>query len=220
MADHVRAMLAFQAAGAVVFDYGNNLRAQAQEAGVANAFDYPGFVPAFIRPQFCEGRGPFRWAALSGDPEDIARTDRAILELFPDDAGLRRWIEMAQARVPFQGLPARICWLGYGERAKAGLAFNELVANGRGQRADRHRARPPRRRLGRLAQPRDRGDGRRLRRGRRLAAPQRARQHRGRARPGSRSTTAAAWASATASTPGWSSSPTAPSSRRRSSSAS
>jgi urocanate hydratase len=130
MADHVRAMLAFQRAGAIVFDYGNNLRAQAQEAGVADAFDYPGFVPAFIRPQFCEGRGPFRWAALSGDPADIARTDRAVLELFPDDAGLRRWIEMAEARVPFQGLPARICWLGYGERSRAGLAFNELVRTG------------------------------------------------------------------------------------------
>jgi urocanate hydratase len=130
MAEHVRAMLAFQAAGAIVFDYGNNLRAQAQEAGVANAFDYPGFVPAFIRPQFCEGRGPFRWAALSGDPADILRTDRAILELFPDDEGLRRWIQMAEARVPFQGLPARICWLGYGERAKAGLEFNRLVASG------------------------------------------------------------------------------------------
>ena len=130
MAAHVRAMLSFQDAGAVVFDYGNNLRAQAQEAGVANAFDYPGFVPAFIRPQFCEGRGPFRWVALSGDPEDIRRTDRAILELFPDDAGLRRWLEMAEAKVPFQGLPARICWLGYGERSKAGLAFNALVASG------------------------------------------------------------------------------------------
>ena len=130
MADHVRAILAFQAAGSVAFDYGNNLRAQAQEAGVANAFDYPGFVPAFIRPQFCEGRGPFRWAALSGDPDDILRTDRAVLELFPDDAGLRRWIEMAHARVPFQGLPARICWLGYGERARAGLEFNRLVAAG------------------------------------------------------------------------------------------
>jgi urocanate hydratase len=130
MADHVRAMLAFQRAGAVVFDYGNNLRAQAKEAGVADAFDYPGFVPAFIRPQFCEGRGPFRWAALSGDPADILRTDRAILELFPDDAGLRRWIEMAEAKVPFQGLPARICWLGYGERSRAGLAFNELVRRG------------------------------------------------------------------------------------------
>jgi urocanate hydratase len=130
MADHVRAMLAFKDAGAVVFDYGNNLRAQAQAAGVANAFDYPGFVPAFIRPQFCEGRGPFRWAALSGDPADIARTDEAILELFPDDDGLRRWLTMAKEKVPFQGLPARICWLGYGERAKAGLRFNELVAAG------------------------------------------------------------------------------------------
>ncbi|MEO8469002.1 MAG: urocanate hydratase [Chloroflexota bacterium] len=130
MADHVRAMLAFQDAGAVVFDYGNNLRAQAVDGGVENAFDYPGFVPAFIRPQFCEGRGPFRWVALSGDPADILRTDRAILELFPDDEGLRRWIEMAHERVPFQGLPARICWLGYGQRAKAGLAFNELVRTG------------------------------------------------------------------------------------------
>src|SRR4029078_4517027 len=136
MGAHVRAMLAFQRAGAIVFDYGNNLRAQAQEAGVPDAFDYPGFVPAFIRPQFCEGRRPVRWAALSGDPADILRTDRAILELFPDDdgrrrsharivelfredEGLRRWIEMAEAQVPFQGLPARICWLGYGERAKA-----------------------------------------------------------------------------------------------------
>jgi urocanate hydratase len=130
MAAHCRAMLAFQAAGAVVFDYGNNLRAQAEKAGLAGAFAYPGFVPAFIRPQFCEGRGPFRWVALSGDPADIARTDEAVLELFPDDDGLRRWISMAQARVPFQGLPARICWLGYGERAKAGLAFNELVRSG------------------------------------------------------------------------------------------
>ena len=132
MADHVRAMLAFKKAGAVTFDYGNNIRAQAQAqaAGVANAFDFPGFVPAFIRPLFCEGKGPFRWAALSGDPADILATDRAILELFPENASLRRWIEMAEARVPFQGLPARICWLGYGERAKAGLAFNELVRTG------------------------------------------------------------------------------------------
>ncbi len=130
MAAHVRAMLDFQRAGAVVFDYGNNLRAVAQDAGVEDAFAYPGFVPAFIRPQFCEGRGPFRWVALSGDPADILRTDRAVLELFPDDPGLRRWIEMAEARVPFQGLPARICWLGYGERARAGLAFNELVRTG------------------------------------------------------------------------------------------
>jgi urocanate hydratase len=130
MADHVRAILAFRAAGAVAFDYGNNLRAQALEAGVADAYDYPGFVPAYVRPLFCEGRGPFRWAALSGDPADIARTDEAILALFPEDAGLHRWITMAQAKVPFQGLPARICWLGYGERALAGLAFNELVAGG------------------------------------------------------------------------------------------
>src|SRR6187397_503611 len=130
MATHVRAMLAFQRAGAIVFDYGNNLRAQAKEAGVDDAFDYPGFVPAFIRPQFCEGRGPFRWAALSGNPEDIRRTDRAMLELFPHDRGLRRWLELAESRVPFQGLPARICWLGYGERARAGAVFNELVASG------------------------------------------------------------------------------------------
>jgi urocanate hydratase len=130
MADHVRAMLAFQAAGAVVFDYGNNLRAMALEGGVAEAFSYPGFVPAFIRPQFAEGRGPFRWVALSGDQADIATTDRAVMDLFPDDAGLRRWLQMAEAKVPQQGLPARICWLGYGERARAGLAFNELVRTG------------------------------------------------------------------------------------------
>jgi urocanate hydratase len=130
MAEHVRAMLALQKAGAVTFDYGNNLRAQAQTAGVANAFDFPGFVPAFIRPLFCEGKGPFRWVALSGDPAEILTTDRAILELFPENESLRRWIEMAEARVPFQGLPARICWLGYGERARAGAAFNELVRSG------------------------------------------------------------------------------------------
>jgi urocanate hydratase len=130
MADHVRAMLAFQRDGAVVFDYGNNLRAQARDAGVEDAFDYPGFVPAFIRPQFEEGRGPFRWVALSGDPADIVRTDRAILELFPGDAPLARWLRLAEERIPFQGLPARICWLGYGQRARAGLAFNELVRTG------------------------------------------------------------------------------------------
>jgi urocanate hydratase len=130
MAEHVRAMLALQSAGAVTFDYGNNIRAQAQAAGVANAFDFPGFVPAFIRPLFCEGKGPFRWAALSGDPADILTTDRAILELFPENESLARWIRLAEARVPFQGLPARICWLGYGERARAGLAFNELVRTG------------------------------------------------------------------------------------------
>ena len=130
MAVQVRAMLALQKAGAVTFDYGNNIRAQAQTAGVANAFDFPGFVPAFIRPLFTEGKGPFRWVALSGDPADIRRTDEAILELFPDDQALRRWITLAGERVPFQGLPARICWLGYGERARAGLRFNDLVALG------------------------------------------------------------------------------------------
>jgi urocanate hydratase len=130
MASHVEAILALQARGAIAFDYGNNLRGQALEAGVANAFDYPGFVPAFIRPLFCQGKGPFRWVALSGDPADIARTDRAILELFPDDEPLQRWITKAQAQVHFQGLPARICWLGYGERDRAGLAFNELVRRG------------------------------------------------------------------------------------------
>jgi urocanate hydratase len=127
---HCRAMLDFQAQGSVVFDYGNNLRQQAYNEGLMNAFDYAGFVPAYIRPLFCEGKGPFRWVALSGDPQDIYRTDRAILELFPEGEHLARWIKLAQRDVEFQGLPARICWLGYGERAKAGLAFNELVASG------------------------------------------------------------------------------------------
>jgi urocanate hydratase len=130
MAAQCRAMLEFQRAGSVVFDYGNNLRAMALEAGVTDAFDYPGFVPAFIRPLFCEGNGPFRWVALSGDPADIRRTDEALVELFPEKAALHRWLRMAQAKVPFQGLPARICWLGYGERARAGAVFNELVRTG------------------------------------------------------------------------------------------
>ena len=130
MARHVEAMLAFQKAGAEVFDYGNNLRQQAFDQGVKNAFDFPGFVPAYIRPLFCEGKGPFRWVALSGDPEDIYRTDEAVMELFPEDEHLHRWLKLARERVPFQGLPSRICWLGYGERARAGLKFNELVANG------------------------------------------------------------------------------------------
>src|SRR5437764_3028464 len=129
MARHIRAMIELQRRGAVTFDYGNNLLGQARDnAGVKNAFDVGGFVPLFIRPLFCEGKGPFRWAALSGDPSDIFATDEAILELFPHDAALHRWIRMAQKRVEFQGLPARICWLGYGERAKAGLLFNRLVA--------------------------------------------------------------------------------------------
>jgi urocanate hydratase len=132
MARQVRLMLELQRRGSVVFDYGNNLRGQAQDRrGVADAFDFPGFVPAYIRPLFCEGKGPFRWVALSGDPADIYETDRLILELFPEDEALARWIRMAQERVAFQGLPARICWLGQGARAKAGLAFNELVRSGR-----------------------------------------------------------------------------------------
>lgn len=130
MADHVQAMLDMQTRGSVVFDYGNNIRQQAQAAGVTNAFDFPGFVPAFIRPLFCEGKGPFRWVALSGDVEDIYKTDAKVLELFPEDEALHRWITMAQKRVAFQGLPARICWLGYGERAKFGLAINEMVRTG------------------------------------------------------------------------------------------
>jgi urocanate hydratase len=130
MAKHVEAMLGFQQNGAEVFDYGNNLRQRAFDFGVKNAFDFPGFVPAYVRPLFCEGKGPFRWVALSGDPEDIYKTDAAIAELFPQDEHLQRWLVMARERVPFQGLPARICWLGYGERAKAGLRFNEMVASG------------------------------------------------------------------------------------------
>ncbi len=130
MAEHVTAMLAFQASGSVTFDYGNNIRAFAAEAGVPNAFDVPGFVPAFIRPLFCEGKGPFRVAALSGEVSDIAVIDRALAELFPDDAGLQRWLRLAADKVPVQGLPARICWLGYGDRAKAGLRINDLVASG------------------------------------------------------------------------------------------
>jgi urocanate hydratase len=130
MARHVEAMVGFQDKGAEVFDYGNSIRGEAQLAGYSRAFSFPGFVPAYIRPLFCEGKGPFRWAALSGDPRDIARTDQAVLELFPENESLARWIKLAQERVHFQGLPARICWLGYGERDRAGLAFNELVAAG------------------------------------------------------------------------------------------
>jgi len=131
MGEHVRAMLDLQRRGAVTFDYGNNIRAQAQKAGVENAFDFPGFVPAYIRPLFCEGKGPFRWAVLSGDPADLAATDDAVLATFPEDKALARWITLARERVAFQGLPARICWLGYGERAKMGLVFNDLVRTGR-----------------------------------------------------------------------------------------
>ena len=132
MARHVEAMVGFLDAGAVVFDYGNNLRAGAETGGLSHerAYAYPGFVPAFVRPMFCEGKGPFRWVALSGDPEDISKTDRAVAELFPENERLHRWLDMAEERVAFQGLPARICWLGYGERVRAGLRFNEMVASG------------------------------------------------------------------------------------------
>ncbi|HEY7717884.1 MAG TPA: urocanate hydratase, partial [Pedococcus sp.] len=130
MAKHVQAMVEFQDAGAEVFDYGNSIRDEARLGGYDRAFEFPGFVPAYIRPLFCEGKGPFRWAALSGDPKDIAATDRAVLDLFPDNDRLHKWIRGAQERIAFQGLPARICWLGYGERDKAGLAFNELVRSG------------------------------------------------------------------------------------------
>jgi urocanate hydratase len=128
---HVEAMLGFQKKGSIVFDYGNNIRGEAKENGLTNAFDIPGFVPEFIRPLFCDGMGPFRWAALSGDPNDIYETDRAILETFPEKKSLVNWIKMAQEKVHFQGLPARICWLGYGERAKMGKIFNDLVATGK-----------------------------------------------------------------------------------------
>ena len=127
---HVGAMRDWQRRGAIVFDYGNNIRAQAVKAGVSDAFEIPGFVPEYIRPLFCEGKGPFRWVALSGDPEDIRVTDRAVLEMFPDNEGLCRWIRLAGERVQFQGLPARICWLGQGERARFGLRLNELVRSG------------------------------------------------------------------------------------------
>jgi len=130
IAKHVQAMLAFQKKGSEVFDYGNNIRQRAFDHGVKDAFNFPGFVPAYIRPLFCEGKGPFRWVALSGDPEDIYETDQVIKELFPEDEHLHRWLDMAKEKVPFQGLPSRICWLGYGERAQAGLAFNNLVAEG------------------------------------------------------------------------------------------
>ncbi len=130
MAAHCKAMVGMKDAGAIVFDYGNNLRAQAEHAGFSRAFEYPGFVPAYIRPLFCEGKGPFRWVALSGDPEDILRTDEAVLELFPENEALRRWIRMAQKQVPFQGLPSRICWLGYGERREFGLKINQMVKSG------------------------------------------------------------------------------------------
>ena len=176
MAKHVEAMVGFLDAGAEVFDYGNSIRDEARQGGYDRAFAFPGFVPAYIRPLFCEGKGPFRWAALSGDPKDIAATDRAVLDLFPENDHLQRWIRAAQDKVAFQGLPARICWLGYGERDVAGLRFNEMVASGEisapivigRDHLDSGSVASP--------VPGDRGDGRRLRRDRRLAAAQRAGQ--------------------------------------------
>ena len=130
MGEHCNGILKLQKMGAIAFDYGNNLRGQAQKAGIKNAFDYPGFVPAYVRPLFCEGKGPFRWVALSGNPEDIYKTDQKVLELFPDDLHLKKWILEARKKIKFQGLPSRICWLGYGDRAKLGLAMNKMVADG------------------------------------------------------------------------------------------
>ena len=175
---HVEAMVALQNAGAHTFDYGNNIRGVAKEAGYADAFAFPGFVPAYIRPLFCRGNGPFRWAALSGDPQDIAVTDAALLEAFPDNEMVTRWIKMAGEKVQFQGLPCRICWLEYGERAKAGELFNDLVRTGKVKAPHRHRPRPPRLGFGREPVPRDREHDGRQRRDRRLADPQRPAQHR------------------------------------------
>ena len=204
--------------GSYVFDYGNNLRGEAQQGGVEDAFTYPGFVPAYIRPLFCRGIGPFRWAVLSGDPEDIAAIDGALRELFPDDLLLQRWLELAPERVAFQGLPARICWLGYGDRAKAGLAINEPRPRRRRLGPGRDRARPSRLGLGRLALPGDRGDAGRLRRHRRLADPERAPEHGGGSDLGQRPPRRRRRASATRSTRAWSSSPTAPTTPRSASS--
>ncbi len=177
-ATHVQAMLDFQKLGIPVVDYGNNIRQVAFDEGVADAFAFPGFVPAYIRPLFCRGKGPFRWVALSGDPDDIRKTDAKMKELFPADTHLHRWLDMASERIAFQGLPARICWIGLGERHRAGLAFNAMVEVGRAEGADRHRPRSPRRRLGGEPEPRDRIDEGRQRRRLRLADAERAAQHR------------------------------------------
>ncbi len=178
MAIHVRAMLDFQAAGVPTVDYGNNIRQMALEEGVANAFDFPGFVPAYIRPLFCRGIGPFRWAALSGDPQDIARTDAKVKELIPDNPHLHNWLDMAAEKIKFQGLPARICWVGLGDRHRLGLAFNAMVASGELKAPIVIGRDHLDFRLGRLAQPRDRGDEGRLGRGVGLAAAERPAQHR------------------------------------------
>ena len=177
MAVQVRAMLDFWDRGVPTLDYGNNIRQMAQEVGVHNAFDFPGFVPAYIRPLFCRGVGPFRWAALSGDPEDIYRTDEKVKELMPDNPHLHNWLDMARRRIRFQGLPARICWVGLGDRHRLGLAFNEMVAKGRVEGAGGDRQGPPGQRIGRQPQPRNRRHDRRLRRRLRLAHAQRDAQH-------------------------------------------
>ena len=157
-------MLEFHKSGVPTFDYGNNIRQMAKDEGVADAFRFPGFVPAYIRPLFCRGIGPFRWVALSGDPEDIYRTDEKVKALLPDDKHLHAWLDLAREKIKFQGLPARICWVGLGDRHRLGLAFNEMVAEWRAESADRDRPRPSRLRLGRLAQPRNRSDARWFRR--------------------------------------------------------
>ena len=207
---HVEAMVALQKAGAHVFDYGNNIRGEAKAAGYADAFAFQGFVPLYIRPLFCRGNGPFRWAALSGDPADIARTDRAVLETFPDNEMVTRWIRMAAEKVHFQGLPCRICWLEYGERAKHGRGLQRPRRRRRGQGAHRDRPRPPRLGLCGLAVPRDRGHARRLRRDRRLAHPERPAEHGGRRLVGELPQRRRRGHRQVACTPAWSWWPTAP----------
>ncbi len=178
MVVHVNAMLALQRAGAMAFDYGNNIRRFAFDAGCADAFLIPGFVPEYIRPLFCTGQGPFRWVALSGDPKDIDRTDELALELFPENEILTRWLRLARGRFAFQGLPARICWLGYGERARMGAGDQRAGAQGRDLRADRHRPRPPGHGFGGQPLSRDGEDAGRLGCGGRLADSECAAEHR------------------------------------------
>ncbi len=178
MAVHVRAMLDFQAAGVPTVDYGNNIRQMALEEGVTNAFDFPGFVPRLYPPVILPWHRPFRWAALSGDPEDIYKTDAKVKELMPDAAHLHHWLDMAREKIKFQGLPARICWVGLGDRHRLGLAFNEMVAKGELKAPVVHRPRPSGFRLRRLPQPRNRGDAGWVGRSVRLAAAERAAEHR------------------------------------------
>ena len=209
MARHVEAMLAFQKMGVPTFDYGNNIRQEAKDEGVAHAFDFPGFVPAYVRPLFCRGIGPFRWVALSGDPEDIYKTDQRVKELIPDDPHLHRWLDMARERIAFQGLPARICWVGLGQRHRLGLAFNEMVRNGEvsapivigRDHLDSGSVASPNRETEAMQ------DGSDAISDWPCSTPCSTPRA---ARPGSRSTTAAGSAWAIRSTPAWSSSPTAP----------